>query len=229
MLSRAEGALGSPGDDVSHRLEGTEDYLPIRRLPSFLAKRTFDILLSGLGLVLSAPLWALISLAIKLEDWDGVFYGQTRMGRGGRIFRVLKFRSMVRDAERETGAVWAAPNDGRVTRVGRILRATALDELPQLLNIFRGDMSFVGPRPERPELVSKFRQEIAGYDRRFAVQPGLTGLAQIYGQYDSRPRNKLRYDLLYIKNQSLWLDLKLIALSFWITFRGKWEYRGKKF
>ena len=132
-------------------------------------------------------------------------------------------------AEEETGAVWAAENDGRVTRVGRVLRATALDELPQLLNIFKGDMSFVGPRPERPELVERFQREVPDYDQRFAVRPGLTGPAQIYGQYGSHPRDKLRYDLLYIKNQSLWLDLKLIALSFWITLRGKWEDRGRKF
>lgn len=193
------------------------------------AKRPFDLLVSGLGLVASAPLWALIALAIKLEDGGPVFYGQERVGKGGKVFRVQKFRSMVLDAERESGPVWAAENDNRVTRVGQFLRATALDELPQLVNISRGEMSLVGPRPERPELVRHFRQEIPGYGRRFLVQPGLTGLAQIYGQYDSHPRKKLRYDLLYIKKQSFWLDVKLIALSFLITVRGKWESRGKKF
>lgn len=193
-----------------------------------LPKRLFDIFLSALGLLGSAPLWALISLAIKLEDHGPIFYGQMRVGRGGHVFRVLKFRSMVPDAEQKTGAVWALPNDSRVTRVGGFLRAVALDELPQLLNIFRGDMSFVGPRPERPELVSQFRSEITKYDYRFLVQPGLTGLAQIYGKYDSHPRQKLQYDLLYIKKQSFWLDIRLILLSFWISARGKWESRQRK-
>lgn len=203
--------------------------LPWERIRQPVAKRGFDLLVSAVGLLCSAPLWVLIALAIKLEDWGPVFYSQTRMGRRGRIFRLLKFRSMVRDAERLTGAVWAEANDSRATRVGNFLRATALDELPQLLCILKGDMSFVGPRPERPEFVQRFRQEIAGYSKRFLVPPGLTGVAQIYGQYDSSPRHKLRYDLLYIKTQSFRLDLKLIALSFWITFRGKWEARGRKF
>ncbi len=194
-----------------------------------LAKSALDLTLSGVGLLLSAPLWAIIAAAIKLEDGGSVFYRQKRVGKNGRIFQVLKFRTMVMDAERHSGPMWALENDRRVTRVGGILRSTALDELPQLLNILRGDMSFVGPRPERPEFVYRFRGGIEGYDKRFQVRPGLTGLAQIYGQYDTYPRDKLRYDLLYVKNQSVWLDLKLIALSFWITFRGKWEHRGRKF
>jgi lipopolysaccharide/colanic/teichoic acid biosynthesis glycosyltransferase len=194
-----------------------------------LTKRLLDIFMSGLGLFLSAPLWVLASLAIKLEDGGPVLYRQMRIGEGSRFFYVLKFRSMVLDAERQSGPVWAEENDKRITRIGRVLRATALDELPQLVNIFKGDMSFVGPRPERPEFVHEFCQEIEGYDDRFQVRPGLTGLAQIYGQYDTPARDKLRYDLLYVKNQSIWLDLKLIGISFWITFRGKWQTREKKF
>ena len=228
-VSSFAGAGSSQAKSLSHRVKPTEHCHLIKGLPTLWAKRALDIMLSGLGLVLSAPLWAVISLAIKLEDGDGIVYGQERMGKGGQVFRVLKFRSMVRDAERETGAVWASENDARITRVGRFLRAIALDELPQLLNIVRGDMSFVGPRPERPELVARFREHISGYDSRFVVQPGLTGLAQIYGRYDSHPRDKLRYDLLYIRKRSFCLDLKLIVLSFWITLRGKWEYRGRKF
>lgn len=135
---------------------------------------------------------------------------------------------MIPDAEKHTGAVWASENDPRVTKVGRILRATAMDELPQLINILKGDMSFVGPRAERPELVSNFVKDVPHFNDRLSVRPGLTGLAQIYGRYDTNPKNKFRYDLLYIKNQSFLLDIKLILLSFWITFRGKWEYRGKK-
>jgi lipopolysaccharide/colanic/teichoic acid biosynthesis glycosyltransferase len=191
-------------------------------------KRLFDIALSGVGLVVSSPFWLLFSLLVKGEDRGPVFYGQTRVGRGGRTFRVLKFRSMVVDAEKATGAVWASQNDPRVTRVGRLLRATAMDELPQLWNIFKGDMSFVGPRAERPELVEEFARSIRNYRSRFGVRPGLTGIAQVYGQYDTPARKKLKYDRLYIKNASLLLDLKLIALSFLITFTGKWEHRGKK-
>ena len=188
-----------------------------------------DVLLSGVGLLLSSPVWLLVAAAIKLEDGGPVFYGQARAAQGGGTFRVLKFRSMVPDAEHRTGAVWASASDPRVTRIGRLLRATALDELPQLLSIFRGDMSFVGPRPERPEFVQDFEKRIPRYRERFDARPGLTGLAQIYGQYDSPPRRKLRYDLLYIRRQSVWLDVRLIALSFWITSRGRWEHRGRKF
>jgi lipopolysaccharide/colanic/teichoic acid biosynthesis glycosyltransferase len=191
-------------------------------------KRIFDILLAGVGLVCSFPLWIIISLAIKLQDGGPVFYLQDRVGRGGRIFKVYKFRSMIPDAEKYTGAVWASENDPRVTPIGRILRGTAMDELPQLWNIFKGDMSFVGPRSERPALVAKFSKQIANYSSRFRVQPGLTGLAQVYGRYDTPPHQKLHYELLYLKKQCFLLDLKLILLSFWITFRGKWESREKK-
>jgi len=191
-------------------------------------KRTFDTLLSGVGLILSSPLWLLFSLLVKLQDRGPVFYGQERMGRNGKTFRALKFRSMIIDAEKGTGAVWASENDPRVTRIGRLLRATAMDELPQLWNIFKGDMSFVGPRAERPELVEQFAKTISRYHDRFAVRPGLTGIAQVYGQYDTPARHKLKYDRLYINNASLFLDLKLIALSFLITFGGKWEQREKK-
>lgn len=194
-----------------------------------MIKRLFDIFLSGIGLVGSAPLWLLFASAIKLQDRGPVFYAQERMGKNSKVFKALKFRSMIPDAEKQTGAVWAVEHDPRVTKVGRILRATAMDELPQLWNIFSGDMSFVGPRAERPELVEKFSRKIQNYNARFLVRPGLTGIAQVYGRYDTPPRHKLRYDLLYIRNQSFPLDLKLIFLSFWITFRGKWESRQKKF
>jgi lipopolysaccharide/colanic/teichoic acid biosynthesis glycosyltransferase len=191
-------------------------------------KRPVDIVLSLIGIIVSFPLWILICILIWLEDRGPVFYSQLRVGKNGRIFKVRKFRSMIKDAEKHSGAVWASENDPRVTKVGRILRATAMDELGQLLSIIKGDMSFVGPRPERPELVEKFRKEIKNYDLRHRVKPGLTGVAQIYGKYDTPPNHKLKYDILYIRNQSFWLDLKLIFLSFWITFRGKWESRDKK-
>jgi lipopolysaccharide/colanic/teichoic acid biosynthesis glycosyltransferase/glycosyltransferase involved in cell wall biosynthesis len=191
-------------------------------------KRGFDLFLSGFGLLLGAPLWVVIGLLIKLEDWGPIFYSQERVGLRGRVFRLYKFRSMMADAERFVGAVWADTADRRITSMGRILRATALDELPQLWNIFKGDMSVVGPRPERPEFVRQFCAMIAGYEKRSLVRPGLTGLAQVFGKYDSPPRQKLRYDLLYVKRRSVWLDVRLIVVSFWITFRGKWQDRGKK-
>lgn len=191
-------------------------------------KRTFDLLLSSLGLILSLPLWFIFAILIWLEDRGPIFYRQKRVGKNGRIFEVLKFRSMIKEAEKYTGPIWASENDPRVTKVGRVLRATAMDELPQLWNIFKGDMSFVGPRPERPELVKEFIKEYPDFKKRFVVKPGLTGLAQVYGQYDTPPQHKLKYDLLYIKKQSFLLDLKLILLSFLITFKGKWEHRGRK-
>jgi lipopolysaccharide/colanic/teichoic acid biosynthesis glycosyltransferase len=200
------------------------------------AKRALDIVLSGAGLLLSAPLWALIAAAIKLDSSGPVFYGQARVGEAGRLFKVLKFRSMIADAEKGVGPKPAEEHDPRVTRVGRFLRTTAMDELPQLWNIFRGDMSFVGPRALRPEEIdvdtsgrSMPLAAIAGYAARTAVQPGLTGIAQIYARRDVSRRQKFRFDRLYVRRQSMLLDLRLIALSFWITARGTWETRERKF
>jgi lipopolysaccharide/colanic/teichoic acid biosynthesis glycosyltransferase len=200
------------------------------------AKRALDVALSGFGLLMSAPLWAIIAGAIKLDAHGPVFYGQARVGEGGRIFRVLKFRSMIVDAERDTGPMPADEDDPRVTRVGRVLRATAMDELPQLWNIFRGDMSVVGPRALRPEEIdvdSAGRpvplQAIPGFAARSAIPPGLTGIAQIYARRDVSRRQKFRFDRLYIRRQSMLLDVRLILLSFWITARGTWETREKKF
>jgi lipopolysaccharide/colanic/teichoic acid biosynthesis glycosyltransferase len=198
-------------------------------------KRTFDCALAAAGLVASAPLWALIALAIKLEDRGPVLFRQGRVGRGGRVFDALKFRSMVPDAEAATGPVQAIENDPRITRVGRFLRSTAMDELPQLWNIFAGDMSFVGPRPLRPgemevrgdgQLVALDR--IAGYAARHRVRPGLTGLTQVYASRDISRTSKFRLDQVYLKRASFWLDLKLILLSFWITGRGAWEKRDRR-
>ena len=201
-----------------------------------MIKRLFDIILSSIGLIGSSPLWILFSLAIILEDGLPVFYYQERVGRGGRIFRAMKFRSMRKDAEKDTGPVQAVENDPRVTKVGRLLRKTAMDELPQLFNILKGDMSFVGPRALRPKEKEVHGnpdetaiEDVPGYYDRLKVSPGLTGMAQVYLPSDALRKEKFRYDLLYIKNQSFFLDLKLIFLSFYITFRGKWESRQKKF
>jgi lipopolysaccharide/colanic/teichoic acid biosynthesis glycosyltransferase len=199
-----------------------------------MIKRAFDCALAGVGLVVSAPLWALIAIAIKMEDGGPIFFRQARVGLGGRVFDALKFRSMVPDAEARTGPVQATENDPRVTRVGRLLRATAMDELPQLWNILIGDMSFVGPRPLRPgeiDVADDGRlvklEEIPGYDIRHGVRPGLTGLAQVYAARDLRRAGKFRLDRLYLRKAGLCLDCKLLALSFWITGRGEWERRDR--
>jgi lipopolysaccharide/colanic/teichoic acid biosynthesis glycosyltransferase len=200
-----------------------------------MIKRTFDCVLAGVGLVVSAPLWAAIAIAIKAQDGGPVLYRQARVGLGGRVFDALKFRSMVPDAESRTGPVQAVENDPRVTRVGRLLRATAMDELPQLWNIFVGDMSFVGPRPLRPGEVETSGDgrlvrldEIPGYQARHSVRPGLTGLTQVYAPRDISRTSKFRLDRVYLKRASFWLDLKLILLSFWITGRGEWEKRNRR-
>jgi lipopolysaccharide/colanic/teichoic acid biosynthesis glycosyltransferase len=195
-----------------------------------MIKRLFDISLAGVGLFLSAPIWWVIAIAIKIEDGGPIFFEQERVGRGGRVFMALKFRSMIPDAERQTGALQATAGDPRVTRVGHYLRPTAMDELPQLWNIFVGDMSFVGPRPLRPGEVDArgdgtlvALSDVPGYAERHQARPGLTGLTQVYASRDISRHNKFRLDRLYLKRASLCLDFKLILLSFWITGRGRWE------
>ncbi len=198
-------------------------------------KRLFDVCLAAAGLVASAPLWLVVAAAVKLEDGGPVFYARERVGRGGRQFLSLKFRSMAPDSDARFGPLQAAPGDARVTRVGSVLRATALDELPQLWNILTGDMSFVGPRallPAEIELGGTGEpaplETIPGYELRHRVRPGLTGVAQVYAPRSIPRRQKFRFDLLYIRRQSVWLDLKLIALSLWITARGQWEDPGRR-
>ena len=206
------------------------------RVAQGIGKRALDMTLAGAGLVVSAPLWLVLAALIKIEDGGPIFYSQERVGLGGRQFLAWKFRSMIPNAEAGTGAVQSAECDPRVTRIGRLMRATAMDELPQLWNIFRGDMSFVGPRALRPGEIEvngsgvvERLEEVPGFDARCAVRPGLTGVAQIYAPRDVVRRNKFRYDRFYVRRQSLWLDTRLILLSFWITFRGAWETRGRKY
>ncbi len=172
-------------------------------------------------------LWTLIPLAIWLYDRGPIFYTQPRLGKGGRVFKVYKFRSMLPDAERMSGAVWASENDPRITPVGRVLRNRALDELPQVINMFSGDLSLVGPRAERPELADEFAESVPNFHRRLLVRPGLTGLAQVYGSYDTSPHNKLRYDTLYMRRMSPWLDVKLLARSVWVTLTARWQDRER--
>ena len=198
-------------------------------------KRALDIVLSALGLIASAPLWAVLAAAIKALDGGPVFFRQERVGKGGRLFTALKFRSMRPDAEALVGAVQATENDPRVTSIGRLMRATAMDELPQLWSIFVGDMSFVGPRALRPGEIEAVGEalvrleDVPGYHQRIQVPPGLTGIAQIYAPRNVRRRHKFRYDRLYVRKQSWTLDARLILLSFWISFLGTWEARGRKY
>jgi lipopolysaccharide/colanic/teichoic acid biosynthesis glycosyltransferase len=200
-----------------------------------MAKRLLDVLLSAFGLLASSPLWLFFATAIKLDDGGPVMYQQERVGQWGRRFQALKFRSMRPDAEVVTGAVQASEGDPRVTRIGRLMRATAMDELPQLWNILRGDMSFVGPRALRPgEIESEGGrlvrlEDVPGYEHRITVRPGLTGIAQIYAPRDVPRRQKFRYDRLYVSKRSWLLDVRLILLSFWISVLGTWEARGRKY
>lgn len=199
-------------------------------------KRAFDVVLSFVGLIASAPLWGLFAAWIKFEDGGAVFFQQERVGLAGRPFMALKFRSMRPDAEAGVGAVQATEHDPRVTRVGRFMRATAMDELPQLWNVLRGDMSFVGPRALRPGEIEAGRggvmerlEDVPGFATRVRVRPGLTGVAQVYAPRDVPRRHKFRYDRIYVQRRSWWLDVRLILISFWISVLGTWEARGRKF
>ena len=181
-------------------------------------KRAMDIILSAIALIPAAPIMLLVALAIKIEDGGPVLYKQERVTMNDKPFYVTKFRSMIVDAEKYTGAVLAADNDPRITKVGKFIRATRLDELPQLLNILKGDMSVVGPRPERMSFIQEFCKEIPEFAYRTKVKAGLTGYAQIYGKYNTCPYDKLRMDLMYIEHYSLQMDVKLILMTVRIIF-----------
>ena len=183
-----------------------------------VVKRTMDIVLCSLAMVAAAPVMLVVAAAIRLEDGGPVFYKQDRLTRGGREFQILKFRSMIVDAEKYAGAVLASGDDPRITKVGKVIRATRLDELPQLLNILKGDMSIVGPRPERKCLADEITKEVPEFPYRLKVRGGLTGYAQIFGKYNTSAYDKLRLDLIYIENYSLLLDIKLIILTLRIIF-----------
>jgi sugar transferase (PEP-CTERM system associated) len=188
-----------------------------------VVKTVMDFMLSFLGLIISLPIMALVALAIKLDSRGPVFYQQERVGKNGKTFMLLKFRSMREDAERETGPVWAQERDLRVTRIGRIIRTLRLDEIPQMINVLRGEMSFVGPRPERPHFVGELKNEIPFYEKRHAAKPGITGWAQIkypYGASTNDALEKLKYDLYYIKNMSLFLDLLILFRTVKIALFG---------
>ena len=185
-------------------------------------KRGFDLAVLGVAAALLLPVWTVLGVAIaaavRCADGGPVLHRQRRLGRGGRAFEMWKFRTMAEDAERATGPVFAASRDARATAVGRVLRRTHLDELPQVVNVLKGEMSLVGPRPERPELAARLEREVPGFARRLRVLPGLMGLAQARAGYHAGPRCKLRYDELYIRSMGPWLDIKLMGACLWRAF-----------
>jgi len=185
-----------------------------------LVKRSFDLVLGLIGIIVGFQLILLFGLLIKLTSKGNIFYTQERVGLMGKPFKVIKLRSMYIDAEKKTGAVWAVRQDPRVTPVGRLMRRTRIDELPQFLNVLKGDMSIVGPRPERPALTEKFSQEVIEFPQRLRVLPGITGYAQINGGYDITPEEKCRLDNFYIDHYSLWFDFKVLVGTIKIIITG---------
>ncbi|MDE2125169.1 MAG: sugar transferase [Armatimonadetes bacterium] len=200
-----------------HRVTSINDValVPLTQRPAkvrLAVKRLFDVAAAGAIAVVFAPTMALAALAIRLTSRGPALFSQERIGLDGRMFNIYKFRTMVADAERHTGPVLSTgPGDPRLTGLGAILRRTHVDELPQLWNVIIGDMSMVGPRPERPHFVRQFEATLPSYSRRHAIRPGMTGLAQVYAGYHSSAQDKLRFDLLYISHLSLWLDLRILV------------------
>lgn len=207
------------GFDISHTFD--TPFIRTKRMPVKwyypFVKRTFDIVASSLALIVLSPLFLVVSIAIKAHDGGPVFYTQDRAGKDHKVFRIYKFRSMITDAE-ANGMRRATGNDDRITPVGKIIRATRIDELPQLLNIIKGDMSIVGPRPERVELDEIYTKQIPEFALRLKVRAGLTGYAQVFGKYNTTPEDKLKLDLLYINQRSVLMDLKLILYTVKIMF-----------
>jgi lipopolysaccharide/colanic/teichoic acid biosynthesis glycosyltransferase len=227
----------------------------IRALMNRIIKRTIDIIGASVGLILAAPIMALVALAVKLDSAGPVFYTQLRVGvnrrKGdrrycqrvgardvrkrdrrredyrGRPFKMIKFRTMVQDAEKRTGPVWATRNDPRVTRVGGFLRKSRLDEIPQFWSVLKGDMSLVGPRPERPAFVRDLCTQVEGYQRRLEVKPGLTGLAQVENGYDTSVASvaeKVHFDLKYIRSWSVWTDVRILLKTVVVVITGRGAY-----
>ncbi|WP_240189890.1 exopolysaccharide biosynthesis polyprenyl glycosylphosphotransferase [Bacillus sp. P14.5] len=184
------------------------------------SKRIMDVILALIGLILTLPILIFFCLAIKLETPGPAFYLQERVGHNGKYFRVIKLRSMGMDAEKK-GAQWAERNDPRITRIGNFIRKTRIDEIPQLINVLHGDMSMIGPRPERPMFTAQFNEDIPGFVKRLVVKPGVTGWAQINGGYEITPNEKLELDLYYIENMNLALDCKILLYTIKVVFSGE--------
>lgn len=193
-----------------------------RRFQEF--KRGMDVLLSLVGLLIASPFLLLASILIKVTSPGPIFFKQERVGKDGVIFDMYKLRTMKVDAEKNTGPVWAQENDPRLTIMGKILRKAHIDEIPQLINTLRGEMSIVGPRPERPVFVKELSEKIIDYDKRLKVKPGITGLAQVLHKYDETiedVKKKIKYDLLYIRKMCLMVDLRILARTFLVVLTGK--------
>lgn len=182
------------------------------------SKRFFDVVLSLIAIIISSPFMAATAIAIKAYDGGDIFYKQTRLTTNGKRFKIIKFRSMIQNAEKDGVARLAGDNDSRITPVGKIIRKLRLDELPQLFNILKGDMSFVGPRPERPEIAAEYEKDMPEFALRLQVKAGLTGYAQVYGKYNTPPYDKVQMDLMYVANQGFLEDLRLMLMTFKILF-----------
>jgi exopolysaccharide biosynthesis polyprenyl glycosylphosphotransferase len=190
-------------------------------------KRLFDILIAFIVLVVTIPLNLIIAIAIKVDSPGTIFFIQERCGLDGEVFKMIKFRSMFKDAERQSGPIWSQKGDPRITNVGKILRKIRLDEIPQMLNVLKGEMSLVGPRPERPYFVERFTGIIPYYKRRLKVRPGITGWAQVKHKYDESIEDvkaKLRYDLFYIENMSIRMDFKILFRTIFVVLFGKGHF-----
>lgn len=188
-----------------------------------IVKRVVDVIGSIIGLLLLSPLLLITSLLIKLTSKGPILYSQVRVGKNGRHFKIYKFRTMKVDAEQATGPVWASKNDNRITPIGSILRKSRIDEIPQFVNVLKGDMSLVGPRPERPMFVDQLKTQICDYEKRLDVKPGITGLAQVWHRYDETledVRKKIKYDILYIKKACFWTDILILLRTFRVVFTG---------
>ena len=213
-LARTTQLVGVPLIDIN---------LNIDTFYSRVLKRIVDIIIASTGILICLPLWPLIGLIIKLDSKGPIFYFQSRSGRRGQLFNIIKFRSMIYEAELETGPVWSNQKDSRITRFGKILRRLHIDETPQLINILKGDMSIVGPRPERPFFVEKLRETYPFYSRRLKIRPGVTGWAQINQPFDTNIKDvhqKLKYDFYYIENLSFKLDIHILFRTVWVILRG---------
>lgn len=184
-------------------------------------KRVLDIVSSLLGLIIGLPIMIIVAILIKIDDKGPIFYTQERLGKNEKKFLVYKIRSMRVDAEKYGGAQWAQKDDPRVTKIGKFIRKTRIDEIPQLFNILKGDMSLIGPRPERPELTYKFNEKIPGFINRLKIKPGLTGWAQVNGGYDITPEEKMIWDIEYINNRNFILDMRIILKTIKVIFTGE--------
>ena len=214
-IARTQQISGLPLIDINLHLD--TEYLRVY-------KPVFDFFFSLFGLIITAPFWIIIALVIKVDSKGPILYKQRRIGRHNTFFTAFKFRSMIADAEKDTGPVWAGKNDARNTRAGAWLRRFRLDEFPQLLNVLKGEMSLVGPRPERPFFVEKLEKEYPLYSRRLKIRPGITGWAQIKHGYDENledVREKLKYDFYYIENVDIWLDIKILLTTIRVIVSGK--------